>query len=81
MSDRRLDLEPALDVLAADGVTLTLIELDGEVAHLAMSVVDADCAECVLPRAMLEPVVLDLLRTNRPALRAVHIVDPRESHQ
>ena len=73
-----LDLGPAQDVLTADGVSLALVELDGEVAHLALSVVDADCAECVLPREMLEPVVLDLLRRSRPTLRAVKIDDPRE---
>lgn len=73
-----LDLTPALDVLEADGVTLELVELEGEVAHLAMSVVDADCADCVMPREFLEPVVLDLLRTSRPTLEAVRIDDPRE---
>jgi len=74
-----LDLGPVLDVLAEDGVSLTLIEMDGEVAHLALHIVDADCAECVLPREMLELVVLDLLRPNNPAVHAVHILDPRES--
>ncbi len=74
-----LDLTPALDVLQSDGITLTLMELDGEVAHLAMGIVDAECAECVLPREMLEPVVLDLLRTNHPTLQAVRITDPRET--
>ncbi len=73
-----LDLSPALEVLEADGVTLELVELDGEVAHLAMHVVDADCADCVMPREYLEPVVLDLLRTTRPTLEAVRIDDPRE---
>ena len=73
-----LDLSPAQSVLEADGVALELIELDGEVAHLAMSIVDADCADCVLPREYLEPVVLDLLRTSRPTLEAVRIDDPRE---
>ena len=74
-----LDLAPALDVLEADGVSLRLTSLDGEAAHLAMRVVDAECADCVLPCSMLEPVVLDLLRTSRPTLQAVHIDDPRET--
>lgn len=73
-----LDLSPAQSVLEADGVSLSLVSLDGEVAHLAMNVVDAECAECVLPREYLEPVVLDLLRTTRPTLEAVQIDDPRE---
>lgn len=81
MPEMDLDLGPALEVLAADGVTVTLTELDGEVAHLAMSIVDADCAECLLPREMLEPVVLELLRTSRPTLQSVHIIDPREAEQ
>ena len=78
MSDD-LNLEPARQVMAADGIGLSLIELRGADAHLLLSVIDADCAECVLPRHMLEPVVLDLLRPANPDLRAVHIVDPRES--
>lgn len=74
-----LDLEPARSVLQADGIDIELIRMDGEAAQLLMSVVDAECAECVLPRPMLESVVLDLLRTGRPSLRALSIVDRRES--
>ena len=80
MDDRELDLSPALDVLDEDGVSLELVSLDGEVAHLTMHLVDPECADCVLPREYLEPVVLELLRTSRPSLRTVHISDPRE-HQ
>jgi hypothetical protein len=74
-----LDLEPARLVLAADGVDLSLIEMEGEVAHLRLSIVDADCADCVLPRHLLEPVVLELLRTSNPDLQGVAITDPREA--
>ena len=74
-----LDLEPARTVLQADGIDIELIRMEGETAHLLLSVVDAECADCVLPRPMLELVVLDLLRLGRPTLHAVSIVDPRES--
>lgn len=73
-----LDLSPANDVMEADGVSLSLIELNGDKAHLALSVTDAECAECVLPKDMLELVVLDLLRQSRPTLEEVKIDDPRE---
>ncbi len=74
-----MDLEPARDVLRADGVNIELDRMDGETAHLRLEIVDAACAECVLPRHMLEPVVLDLLRSVHPTLEAVCIVDPREA--
>jgi hypothetical protein len=74
-----IDLEPAREVLRADGIDIELIRLEGSTAHLQLHVVDADCAECVLPRQMLELVVLDLLRPGHPELGAVCIVDPRET--
>lgn len=74
-----LDLEPARAVLAADGVDLTVVEVTGGVAHLGLVVTDADCAECVLPRELLEPVVLELLRATNPQLEMVRIADPREA--
>ncbi len=74
-----MNLEPARDVLQADGVDIELARMDGETAHLRLKIVDAACAECVLPRRMLEPVVLDLLRAGRPTLEAVCIIDPREA--
>ena len=46
-----LDLEPALVVLAADGVDLTLVDVEGGVAHLRLGILDATCAQCVLPRS------------------------------
>ena len=74
-----IDLEPALTVLAADGVNLTLVDTDDGVAHLRLGIVDATCAACVLPRDLLEPVVLELLRTTNPDLHEVRITDPRET--
>ena len=68
-----MDLEPARDVLQADGVDIELVRMDGETAHLRLKIVDAACAECVLPRHMLEPVVLDLLpRRSTHARGGVH---------
>lgn len=74
-----LDLEPARQFMAADGIDITLVRMDGDVAYVAMSIVDAACAECVLPPEMLEPVLLDLLRPSRPTLAAVHIIDPEDT--
>jgi hypothetical protein len=74
-----LDLEPARAVLGADGVDLVLLGTEGGVATVELLVVDAECADCVLPRELLEPVVLDLLRPATPDLVEVRIVDPREA--
>ncbi len=70
-----LDLEPARAVMASDGLDLTLVKVEDEIAHVSLSVVDATCADCVLPPEMLEPILLDLLRPSRPTLAGVRIVD------
>ncbi len=39
----------------------------------------AECAECVVPRPTLGTLLLDTLRRHAPAIRAIALVDPRES--
>ena len=38
----------------------------------------ANCAECVLPRAMLEGVATGMLQRSVPGITGVSIDDPRE---
>lgn len=73
-----MDLSPVRDILRADGGDVELVSHDGATAHLRLIVTGARCAECVLPRPMLETVALKLLQPDTPGLTAVAIDDPRE---
>jgi hypothetical protein len=73
-----IDLQPARAILQADGGDIAYVRRDCGSVYLRLVVADSNCAECVLPRAMLEPVVLDLLRRNDASITAVSIDDPRE---
>lgn len=66
-----LDLTPVREILQADGSDVELVGMEGGVARLRLIVEDAACAECVLPRAMLEDVATKLLGVT------VRIDDPR----
>jgi Fe-S cluster biogenesis protein NfuA len=66
-------------IVQADGADLELVGVDddgGEV-ELRLLIVEAGCAECVMPRQFLEGVVLDILREAVPMVRAVRVDDPR----
>jgi Fe-S cluster biogenesis protein NfuA len=73
-----IDLTPVRDIVQADGGDIELVTVDGTTAHLRLLLVEAGCAECLLPRPMLEEVALKLLRPTAPDLTRVRIDDPRE---
>lgn len=68
-----LDISPVRDLIQLDGGDIELISADGSTAHLRLLLADAECAECVMPRAVLEQLAGKLL-----GLSAVRIDDPRE---
>lgn len=73
---RALDEVRAL--VAADGGELALDRIDGTTVRLRLTLADAECADCVMPRPFLERVALDLVRAIVPAVTAVVVDDPRE---
>lgn len=56
-----------LDGVSAEGVV-----------HLTLLIDDASCAECVMPREILEQTATRVLRAAVPTITRVSIVDPRE---
>ncbi len=72
-------LVPVRSILQSDGGDIELVSVDGDTVVLRLIVEDANCAECVLPRDMLEMVALDLMKPLVPGLQGVRIEDPRES--
>lgn len=67
-----IDLSPVRDILQADGGDIELVSFDGGTAELRLVLETAECAECVLPKPMLEDVAAKLLGVK------VKIDDPRE---
>ena len=74
----RAALEPVRAILQADGGDVELVGVDADTARLRLVVEGASCAECVLPRPLLETVALDLMGPLAPGLARVAIDDPRE---
>ena len=72
-------LEAVRDLVAADGGDLRMVDVGPDSTRLELVLETAECAECVMPRAFLETVALDMMKPALPALRSVTIHDPRES--
>jgi Fe-S cluster biogenesis protein NfuA len=71
-------LAPVRSILQSDGGDIELLSVESDTVVLRLIVDDANCAECVLPREMLEMVALDLMKPLVPGLMNVLIEDPRE---
>ena len=65
-------------MIRLDGAELELVAVEGTTANLRLVVTDASCAECVMPRTMLEAIALQMMQPLVPGLSAVAIDDPRE---
>ena len=73
-----IDLSPVREILRLDGGDVELISLEPSKVHLRLLLETSECADCVLPKTMLEQVALKLLAPGMPGLTAVVIDDPRE---
>jgi len=75
------DAEAALiavrDLVAADGGDIIVSDTTDDTVRLTLVLETAECAECVMPRAFLETVALDMMAAHLPDLRHVEIHDPR----
>jgi Fe-S cluster biogenesis protein NfuA len=74
-------LAAALDGVRAlvreDGSDLRLLGVDDGIVRLRLEIEDASCADCVMPRDVLEQVAQRLLSSSVPSVRRVEILDPR----
>jgi hypothetical protein len=70
---------PLVDSLALDGVVLEFRERRRGAAYFHLDLTDARCAECIIPREMLEQMLLAQVRTAYPDIQSVVVEDPRES--
>lgn len=74
-------LEGVRELVAADGGDIVLESVDSGTANLRLILEGAECRECVMPRAFLEQVALDMMRPHVPELTTVRIHDPRENDE
>lgn len=66
--------------LGPDGASVRVLGWDAAAGTLSLrlELESAECAECVLPRPMLDRLLLDALRAHAPEVDAVSVEDPRE---
>lgn len=66
-------------LIEADGGGLDVVTYAEGTATLQLVLADAECADCVMPRAFLETVALDMVKSEMPSLKSIVINDPREA--
>jgi hypothetical protein len=73
-------LAPVREILEPDGADIELAGVEGGTALLRLRLENAECADsCVLPRALLESLALQMMQPLVLGLVAVAIDDPRET--
>jgi hypothetical protein len=66
--------------LGPDGARVAVDGWDHDTGCLSLRLEldSAECAACVVPRPMLDTLLLDALRPHVPAVRAIVLDDPRD---
>jgi hypothetical protein len=74
-------LEAVAGFLGPDGAQVVVEGWDATAGALSLrlELESAECAECVVPRPMLDRLLLDALRQHAPAVRRVQLDDPRDA--
>ena len=67
------------EMLQADKSDLELLGIEDGTAHFKLLLNDPACAECVMPRSYLEPMILRHLQQTQPEVQRITLDDPRES--
>lgn len=68
-------------LLGPDGASVTVDAWDAATGCLSVRLVleSAECAECVVPRPILDSVLLETLRRHAPNVRTITVADPRDA--
>jgi Fe-S cluster biogenesis protein NfuA len=74
-----IDIEEIRALVQPDGSDFELVKVEGDTVHLRLLVEDATCAECVMPKPILEEMAVGILRRSSPEVTRVEIDDPREA--
>lgn len=76
-SDISEAIAPLAEALNADGAELHVSAVEGSTVEFRLSVTDATCAECVMPRETLEELLLDAIVAAGHPVDRVRLDDPR----
>ena len=77
----RFAVDQLRPLVGADGADLELLGVQEGVVQVRLLLTDTGCAECVLPAATLQQVLMDSLRTTVEGVAGVRIDDPREEQR
>jgi hypothetical protein len=73
-------LSAVRELLGPDGADVEPTGWDATTGTLAVRLVldSAECAECVVPRPMLDTLLLNALRAHAPEVHTLDLDDPRD---
>jgi hypothetical protein len=73
-------LQAVAAFLGPDGAQVVVESWDDAAGTLSLrlELESAECAECVVPRPLLDRLLLDTLRRHAPSVHAVRLDDPRD---
>jgi len=71
-----LELARVSDTLAADGYSLRLSSFSEGVACVQVEATSEACIDCLMPREMLEGILLNELGSAEPGLQTVRVLMP-----
>ena len=73
-------LDAVAELLGPDGARVAVLEWDETdgTLSLRLELDGADCAECVVPRPLLDTMLLESLRRHAPTVRGLRLEDPRD---
>ena len=75
------DLLPALgdlrQALQADGADMEVEGLEAGVATIRLVLGPEACLDCIMPKDVLEKILLSSIRKSTPDVTRVHLIDPR----
>ncbi len=63
--------------LLADGAEVQVERLEGGVATIRLVLSPDACLECILPKDILEKILLVSIRKSEPSVTRVSLIDPR----
>jgi hypothetical protein len=76
-----MDLMPALgelqQALQADGADMEIEALDAGVATIRLILGPDACLDCIMPKDVLEKILLASIRKSKPDVTKVDLIDPR----
>jgi Fe-S cluster biogenesis protein NfuA len=74
----RFAVDQLRPLVQGDGADLELLGVHEGVVRLRLLLRDVGCAECILPAAMLQPMLMESLGRTVAGVTGVSLDDPRE---